>query len=125
MKFRTSLFFACTLFTLTANAGGLRDRLGDIFAADNPSRAAGEILDPEIAFQFFPVFYADKQLEISWTIELGYYLYRDKLTFSSEDAGVSLGEFNMPVGKARMILFLARCRSMILAIRLLFRLIVA
>ena len=102
MKFRTcSLFLACILFTLTANAGGLGDRLGNLFVADNASQAADEILDPEIAFQFFPVAYADKQLEISWIIEPGYYLYRDKLTFSSEDADVSLGEFNMPVGKSK------------------------
>ncbi|MEQ8288426.1 MAG: protein-disulfide reductase DsbD [Gammaproteobacteria bacterium] len=95
---------ACLLFALVClssqfvTAGGLGDKLGNLF---NRDAGSDEILHPEIAFQFFPEAAENGELIVSWQIEPGYYLYRDKLAFSSSHPDVSFGNVVLPPGKAK------------------------
>ena len=81
-----------------ASAGGFGDRLGQIFDSKSDS---DEILHPEVAFQFFPQAYTDGKLVINWEIEPGYYLYKDKLSFSSTSPGIELDAAVLPAGKSK------------------------
>ncbi len=100
MNFITFVFLlTVTLFVPgTASAGGFGDRLGQIFDSKPDS---DEILHPEVAFRFFPEAYTDGKLVINWEIEPGYYLYRDKLSFSSASPGIELDAARLPAGKSK------------------------
>jgi thiol:disulfide interchange protein DsbD len=56
-----------------------------------------EPLRPEEAYRYV-VSDAGDAIEVDWAIEDGYYLYRNKLGFESNTAGVVLGEPEMPDG---------------------------
>ncbi len=60
-----------------------------------------QFLDPEIAFEFSAGHPAPDVLVAEWNIADGYYLYRDKLKFSLENAPDLLGEPRLPQGKIK------------------------
>ncbi len=59
---------------------------------------AGEILPPDQAFKVSAKILAPDQLEISWDIAEGYYLYRNKMHFESKTAQIRLGDPAFPAG---------------------------
>jgi thiol:disulfide interchange protein DsbD len=63
------------------------------------ARAADEFLDPEVAFKLAARALDDRTIELSFTAEPGYYLYRDQFKF--EAAGVTLGAPVLPEGKTK------------------------
>ncbi|MGZ4997382.1 MAG: protein-disulfide reductase DsbD [Methylobacter sp.] len=60
---------------------------------------ADEILPPNQAFKVSAKALAADQIEISWDIADGYYLYRNKLRFESKTTQIRLGEPAFPAGQ--------------------------
>ena len=62
-----------------------------------------KFLPVDEAFAFTAEVEDGNSIKASWDIADGYYLYRDKLSFSLQDAnGVELGSINMPEGKEKV-----------------------
>lgn len=91
------IFFYALLFSLSINAGELGNKLNDLFSSNDPT----EILDPEVAFRVVTNIVSNNELLLSWDIELGYYLYKDKFSAKSNDTNVSLGAHVFPKGKLK------------------------
>lgn len=62
-----------------------------------------ELLPAEQAFQFFASVKDTQTLHVNWHIAEGYYLYREKISFSLKNApsGVSLGTLSIPHGQPK------------------------
>ncbi len=60
--------------------------------------AKQEILKPEQAFRY-DVSSADGAILVTWTIEPGHYLYKERMSYSTTTAGALLGEPELPPGK--------------------------
>jgi thiol:disulfide interchange protein DsbD len=60
-----------------------------------------ELLEPEKAFRFSARLIDASQLEVRYEIAPGYYLYRDKFSFSSEPAYVAFNASQLPPGKVK------------------------
>lgn len=58
-----------------------------------------EFLKVDEAFQLTSTVTADNQVKLFWSIADGYYLYRKRINASSDQAGVSIGELELPPGK--------------------------
>lgn len=84
-----------------AGAAGLGERLRGLFG-DGPD-AAGELLPADQAFRFTAAVAGPDRLNLFWEIADGYYLYRDKFTFTivSGDAAVSGDRSVVPAGKVK------------------------
>jgi len=67
----------------------------------SPVRAEPALLEPDKAFRFSARMVDARQVEVSYQIAPGYYLYRDKFRFSAEPADVHLGEAVLPPGQLR------------------------
>ncbi len=67
-----------------------------VFALD-----AGELLPPNQAFKISAKATAANQIEISWDIAEGYYLYRNKMHFESLTPPIHLGEPSFPTGQTK------------------------
>ncbi len=61
--------------------------------------ATPDVLPPEEAFRYEVTVDADA-LSVHYDIEPGYYLYRHRFGFASDNDGVTLGEADIPPGKA-------------------------
>lgn len=57
-----------------------------------------DILPPEQAFRLTVVGQSRQQVELSWQIEPGYHLYRDKTKIESQSQAIKLDAFEMPQG---------------------------
>jgi thiol:disulfide interchange protein DsbD len=68
------------------------------FALDRVDNPEQELLEPEQAFAFSATVLDDSTLQANWKIAAGYYMYRDRLRFSSETPGIELGEPSLPAG---------------------------
>ncbi|MCH8617662.1 protein-disulfide reductase DsbD [Undibacterium sp. TS12] len=64
-----------------------------------PFAMADDFLDPEEAFKVSAKMAEPGVAEVTFTIAEGYYLYRERLKFSSDDA--KLGTIDMPKGKVK------------------------
>ncbi|MFZ6746911.1 protein-disulfide reductase DsbD [Undibacterium sp. JH2W] len=64
-----------------------------------PFASAEDFLDPEEAFKVSAKMVEPGMAEVTFTIADGYYLYRERFKFSSDDA--KLGEIDMPKGKVK------------------------
>lgn len=93
MKLKLILILALLGVVMTVSADSLTDRLSSAFSGNE-----NEILDPEQAFRIDSNVRGPNQLEISWEIEPGYYLYRDKFAFVSQDTSVELQQAEIPPG---------------------------
>jgi thiol:disulfide interchange protein DsbD len=60
-----------------------------------------ELLEPEKAFALTVTAVAADSVQARWDIAEGYYLYRSKFKFSSDTAGITLGEPDYPAGKIK------------------------
>jgi thioredoxin:protein disulfide reductase len=74
--------------------------------------AEPEILDPSVAFKFSAKMLSDSELEVTYNIAPGYYLYREKFAFASESANVKLGAAAIPNGKVKQDEFFGRIESL-------------
>jgi len=95
-----SLLFGPLLMLLTlpglGHAASQESTLSNFLDKLSPSR---ELLPAERAFQFSARLLNRSAIELSWQIAPGYYLYREKFSFSIEPQnGVSLARFEMPHG---------------------------
>src|SRR5512143_4035654 len=63
--------------------------------------AEEEPLDPDQAFRLEMSAIDGNTVRAHWVIADGYYLYRNKLKFKSDTAGVILGEPRLPKGKVK------------------------
>ena len=97
---RHVLFCFTLLFSLSANAGEISSKLNDLFSFQS-TPASDEILDPEIAFRVIADVYSNKQLSLSWEIEPGYYLYKNKFSVESDVPAIALGRYDFPTGKVK------------------------
>ena len=70
-------------------------------ALSAPGHAEEELLEPEKAFALSVHALDNGQIEARWQVADGYYLYRDKIRFESQTAGIQLGEPVFPVGKIK------------------------
>jgi thiol:disulfide interchange protein DsbD len=61
---------------------------------------ADEFLDPEVAFKASARMAEPGVAEVTLTIADGYYLYREKLKFTSADA--KIGDVVLPAGKVKV-----------------------
>ncbi|WP_394779837.1 protein-disulfide reductase DsbD [Undibacterium sp.] len=59
---------------------------------------ADNFLEPEQAFQMHAELKDANTVVVSWAIAPGYHLYRERLSFKTEQAGVVLGEPKLPTG---------------------------
>ena len=58
-----------------------------------------EFLAPDQAFSYSASLNKNGDIVANWTIADGYYLYKDKFSFSTDTTGVQLGEVKLPKGK--------------------------
>lgn len=65
----------------------------------SPFTSAEDFLDPEEAFKVSAKMAEPGMAEVTFTIADGYYLYRERFKFSSDDA--KLGDIVMPAGKVK------------------------
>jgi len=70
-------------------------------ALDRLDNVEQELLEPGQAFAFSATVQDSSTLQVSWKIAEGYYMYRDRLRFSSETPGIELGEPSLPAGKIK------------------------
>jgi len=68
-----------------------------VHAFDSPGIGDDDLLDPDQAFAI-STSAADNAVQVTWTIAPGYYLYRDRIRFSTDTAGFELGEAKLPAG---------------------------
>lgn len=61
----------------------------------------GDLLEPEQAFKFSARVLDANNIEVRYQIANGYYLYREKIKFSADAAGVTLGAGQFPAGKIK------------------------
>lgn len=61
----------------------------------------GELLEPEQAFKLSAQALDASMVEARFEIAEGYYLYREKIKFSAEPAGATLGKPQFPAGKIK------------------------
>jgi len=62
---------------------------------------AEELLPPEQAFKLSAKALNAEQVELSWKIHEGYYLYANKLDFKSQNDAIRLGSAELPAGKIK------------------------
>lgn len=72
-----------------------------VFASQVFALGSQDLLPSEQAFQVSAKAISEQQIEVSWTIADGYYLYRDKTKLSTASDGVQLGIPQMPVGTVK------------------------
>lgn len=77
-------------------AGGIGDRLGEIFGG---SGSGDEILHPDQAFILTVDDSNPAQVHLHWDIAEGYYLYRDQFDVSTDSDTVAVGDLEIPPGE--------------------------
>jgi len=70
-------------------------------ALDNVNSLEPELLEPDQAFEFSATVNDGSTLQVDWKIADGYYMYRDRIRFSTDTPGVELGEPDLPAGKIK------------------------
>jgi thiol:disulfide interchange protein DsbD len=66
-----------------------------------PARAQVKLLPTEEAFRFAARALDTRTVEASFAVADGYYLYRDKLRFSTTPPAVTVGAVELPAGKVK------------------------
>ena len=71
---------------------------GTTTAQDRIDGLEQELLAPDEAFAISVTTVDDSTLQVDWDIADGYYMYRDRIRFSTDSRGVELGEAKLPAG---------------------------
>lgn len=90
---------AMLLWPFSLYAESLLDRLSGLLQGQGP--AAEDILHPDRAFQLELRPVSPGGLLLSWQIEPGYYLYKDKFQAQSLTNGISVQGLSLPPGKIK------------------------
>ncbi len=85
MKFISERFITLLLAILSATAFG-------------PAIAAGELLDPDLAFRFSAKVVGLETIQVRYQIADGYYMYRDRFRFAAEQGSIKFGTPMFPAG---------------------------
>ncbi|MCK5188723.1 MAG: thiol:disulfide interchange protein, partial [Methylococcales bacterium] len=72
-----------------------------LFAQYTQALGSKDLLPPDQAFNVSAKAISAEQIEVSWAIADGYYLYRNKTSITSQSKGIELGVPDMPAGKAK------------------------
>ena len=70
-----------------------------LFAVSGAVRAEDDFLDPEVAFKLAARALDERNVELSFTVAPGYYLYREQFKFTA--SGATLGTPTLPPGKTK------------------------
>ena len=89
------------LFSLSALLCLLLLMAGNAFALDEIDGLEDELLEPDKAFAIDISSVDDSTLQVTWDIADGYYMYRDRIRFSTDTPGMELGEPSLPAGKIK------------------------
>jgi thiol:disulfide interchange protein DsbD len=60
-----------------------------------------DLLEPDKAFAFTAEIGEGTSVDVSWDIADGYYMYRDRIRFSTDTPGITLGDPELPPGKIK------------------------
>jgi thiol:disulfide interchange protein DsbD len=60
-----------------------------------------ELLEPDMAFAISATVLDSNTLQVRWKIADGYYMYRDRIRFSTDTPGIQLGSAKLPAGKIK------------------------
>ncbi len=72
-----------------------------VFSQHIQALGTDDLLAPEQAFKVSAQAISADQLEVSWDIADGYYLYRNKTSIISQSEKIQLGTLDMPTGKTK------------------------
>jgi thiol:disulfide interchange protein DsbD len=89
------------LFSLSALLCLLLLMAGNVLALDEIDGLEDELLEPDKAFAIDISSVDDSTLQVTWDIADGYYMYRDRIRFSTDTPGMQLGEPSLPAGKIK------------------------
>lgn len=93
---RFVLLLLLCLITPSSNAGGLLDRLPGLGGSKQPN-----FLPPDQAFNLQITMRDANTLQASFNITPGYYLYRNKTSFASNDDSVKIAAIKLPKGEIK------------------------
>ncbi|UCC56394.1 MAG: protein-disulfide reductase DsbD [Gammaproteobacteria bacterium] len=68
------------------------------FGIDTPEP---DLLPPDEAFRITATTSDSNTVQVSWEIADGYYMYRDRMRFSSDTPGIAFGKPDLPAGKIK------------------------
>ncbi|MFQ5632165.1 MAG: protein-disulfide reductase DsbD domain-containing protein, partial [bacterium] len=99
-----SLLNSCLLLLLTVSPAGAAtfgERLQSVFGGGDT--AATEYLDADEAFALSALAVSRSKVDVRWQIALGYYLYRDKMSFAVAGSGhvIDQAALVLPTGRAK------------------------
>lgn len=72
-----------------------------LFAQYTQALGTKDLLPPDQAFNVSAKVLSAEQIEVSWAIADGYYLYRNKTSITSQSEGIELSVPELPAGKAK------------------------
>ena len=101
MNIARFLLLACVFLFVcphTYAAGSLDEKLGNLLGSLTGNADETEILDPDQAFRFSADVADVHHLKLHWEIARGYYLYRDKFSFTIDHADISIQPYDLPAG---------------------------
>lgn len=93
---RFALLLLLCLVAPASNAEGILDRLTDLTSSKQPV-----FLPPDEAFRLDLIARDAHTLQASFSVTPGYYLYRDKITFTTKDSAVKVAAVNLPRGEIK------------------------
>ena len=94
--------------TIAAGASTVGATAGEAARAAAAPASSDDLLDPETAFKASAKLVGGKRIEIRYDTAPGYYLYRDRLSFTVEPAAARLGKPKLPAGKVKKDEFFGR-----------------
>ena len=91
------------LVALAASAQSIGERLKNLIAPDDGNLSSHKILHPDQAFQVTAILVGSDIVRFTWAVEEGYYLYRDKFSFTSltDDLRIDKSAILIPRGKVK------------------------
>jgi thioredoxin:protein disulfide reductase len=93
---RFALLLLLCFVVPASNADGILDRLSTITGSKQP-----DFLPPDKAFGLDVIARDANTLQANFSVTPGYYLYRDKITFTTKDGTVKVTAVNLPRGEIK------------------------
>jgi thiol:disulfide interchange protein DsbD len=96
MTMRFALLLLLCLVAPASNAEGFLDRLSNLTGSKQP-----DFLPPDKAFGLDVIVRDAHTLQANFNVTPGYYLYRDKITFTAQNGAVKVAAVNLPKGEIK------------------------
>ena len=93
---RLALLLLLCLAVPFSNADGFLDKLSNLTGSTQP-----DFLAPDEAFGLDVIARDAHTLQANFSVTPSYYLYRDKITFSSKDSAIRVTAVNLPKGEIK------------------------